>query len=35
MLDANLTAELAKLVWPRPAEAYLYKQLFVLSNSKD
>ena len=35
ILDADLTAELAKLAWPHPADAYLYKQLFVLSNSKD
>jgi hypothetical protein len=35
MLDEGLTAELAKLTWPRPAEAYHYKQLFVLRNSNE
>ncbi len=33
MLDAELTATLAKLPWPSPPDAYLYKQLFVLGNS--
>ena len=33
MVEAELTARLAALGWPRPAEAYLYKQLFVLRNS--
>jgi hypothetical protein len=35
MVDAELTARLTALSWPRPAEAYLYKQLFVLRNSGD
>ena len=34
MLDAELTAALAGSGWPRPAEAYLYKQLFVLGSEK-
>jgi hypothetical protein len=33
MVDAELTARLTGLGWPKPAEAYLYKQLFVLRNS--
>jgi Family of unknown function (DUF6348) len=33
MLDPDLTATLAKLPWPSPPDAYLYKQLFVLGNS--
>jgi Family of unknown function (DUF6348) len=34
ILDADLTASLSSLPWPRPAEAYLYKQLFVLGSEK-
>ena len=33
LLDPSLTAALGKLPWPRPADAYLYKQLFVLSHA--
>ncbi len=35
ILDAELTTQLNALGWPQPAEAYLYKQLFVLRNSGD
>ncbi len=30
MVDEGLTERLTALPWPRPADAYLYKQLFVL-----
>jgi hypothetical protein len=35
MLDAELTERLTALSWPTPAEAFLYKQLFVLRNSAE
>jgi uncharacterized protein DUF6348 len=35
ILDSDLTAALAKLGWPRPGEAYVYKQLFVLGGTKE
>ncbi|HTU27372.1 MAG TPA: DUF6348 family protein [Pirellulales bacterium] len=35
MVDTELARQLSTLAWPRPTEAYLYKQLFVLRNSGD
>jgi hypothetical protein len=34
-VDAALIAKLSELAWPRPAETFLYKQLFVLRGGKD